>query len=69
MREFKQRASNPYFILAFAALVYQILQKSGIEIDATLYRDAVDILSYAFIGTGIYKTFNVKVPADEEKKE
>ena len=66
------RFKNPYFVMAVAAFLYQVLMQFDIHVDAELYRNGVDLLSYALIGTGIYKTFNVSVPAqqqDNEKKD
>ena len=50
------RLKNPYFILALASLVYQILKACGVQLQHDLYQLSVDILSYVFIGVGVYKT-------------
>ena len=62
----KERFKNPYFIMAITAFLYQVLMQFDINVDAQLYKDAVDILSYALIGTGIYKTFSTPVPAQRQ---
>lgn len=61
----KKRLLNPVFIAALAGLAYQLLVKYGVAPDAGTYQAAVDIVTYAVIGVGIYKTF----PADSNTKE
>ncbi|AIQ13621.1 hypothetical protein [Paenibacillus durus] len=60
----KKRLLNPVFIAAVAGLTYQLLVKYGVAPEAGVYQSAVDIVTYALIGVGIYKTF----PAEEGTK-
>lgn len=59
----KKRLLNPLFIAAVASFAYQLLAKYGAAPEAGTYQMAVDIVSYALIGVGIYKTF----PTDDPK--
>ncbi|AHV98970.1 hypothetical protein [Paenibacillus sabinae] len=59
----KKRLLNPVFIAAVAGLTYQLLVKYGAAPEAGVYQAAVDIVTYAVIGVGIYKTF----PAEDAK--
>jgi hypothetical protein len=58
--EIIKRLESPIFILALASVVYQILIKLGIIVDQTLYQNIIDIVTYALIGSGIYKSFGDK---------
>ena len=51
-----ERFKNPFFILAIASLVYQILKACGVEISDEIYQLSVDIISYGLIGVGVYTT-------------
>lgn len=59
----KKRVLNPVFIAAVASLAYQLLAKYGAAPEAGVFQAAVDIVTYAVIGVGIYKTF----PASDNK--
>jgi Small integral membrane protein len=48
------RLKNPVFLLALAGLIYQFLPTVGITIDMGTYQTLVDVISYAFIGIGVY---------------
>lgn len=53
-----KRFKNPVFLIAVTGLIYQALQQSNINIELGTYKELVDVISYAAIGTGIYSTFN-----------
>lgn len=59
----KKRLLNPVFIAALAGLAYQLLVKYGVAPEVGTYQAAVDIVTYALIGVGIYKTFPVEADA------
>lgn len=56
-----KRFKNPIFLLAVAGLIYQALQQSNINIELGTYKDLIDVISYAAIGTGIYSTLDKEV--------
>ena len=56
-KQIKKRLENKLFLLAVAGLLYQALQKAGINIDLGTFQLAVDVISYAAIGVGVYASF------------
>ena len=61
------RLRNPAFLLALAGLIYQILESFGIQIPKETYREAVDVISYVFIGVGVYSSFDSTTTESTEK--
>jgi hypothetical protein len=53
-----KRLKNKFFLLALASFIYQILAKLNIAPDAGLYQLGIDLLTFAFLGAGIYSTFD-----------
>ena len=64
-KNMKKRLRNPIFIIALVGVVYQLCQKYGVNIDENLLKDIVDILSYLFIGVGVYSTFDKEGETNE----
>lgn len=55
--DWKKRVKNPLFIAAAAGLAYQIMAQFGVAPDEAMYKTAIDIVSFVFIGAGVYSTF------------
>lgn len=55
--EIIKRFKNPVFLVALCGLIYQILQGFGVKIDQLQFKNVVDLVSYIFIGSGIYSSF------------
>ncbi|MGF9893328.1 hypothetical protein ABEX78_32360 [Priestia megaterium] len=58
-----KRLKNPAFLLGAASLVYHLLSQY-IKLDESTFKTAVDLLTYLFIGSGIYTSFH----SDEDEK-
>lgn len=55
--DWKKRVKNQLFIAATAGLAYQIMTQFGVAPDEDIYKTTIDIVSFAFIGAGVYSTF------------
>jgi len=51
------RLKNKIFLLALAGFVYQVLSNYGVALPSEMWKIGCDVVSYIFIGTGIYSTF------------
>ncbi len=57
---FLNRVKNPIFLLAATSLLYQALKKYNLVSNLESYQQFIDLITYIFIGTGIYSTFEKK---------
>jgi hypothetical protein len=62
----KDRIKNPLFRLALVGFVYQMLRQSGIEIDEQSFRTGADIISWLFVGSGVYASFDTTPNNDNQ---
>ncbi|WP_433958530.1 hypothetical protein [Cytobacillus horneckiae] len=57
---FIDRIKNPIFILAATSFAYKVLEMYGVAPELGLYQNAVDLVTWVLIGTGVYSTFGKK---------
>jgi hypothetical protein len=56
----EKRFRNPLFLTAFAGIVYNLLKHLGVSIPETDFRTIADVISYLFMGAGIYASYDAK---------
>lgn len=61
-----ERIKNPLFIAAVASLLYQLLSKYGVAPTFEQYQLVVDLITYTFIGVGVYNQFKPKGDSDDK---
>jgi hypothetical protein len=60
----------PWLIAGFAGLAFRILTEyAGFHIDSELWRNGVDILSYALIGIGVYSKHDADKKANTDAED
>lgn len=50
------RLKQPHVILLIATLLYQLLEVNGLGIDAVVFQDIVDLITFVLFGFTIYKS-------------
>lgn len=58
LESLQKRIKNPIFLLALASFIYKLTNAIGIEIDYELFMEFVDIITWLFLGLGVYKSFD-----------